>query len=171
MKAWVKTLLVSHIITQKSRSKKKMVKVWAARITPLLIKRIMHFIMKSCRNGERKKQTASRVKMQKPRVWERGLFGPGCSNRRSWEKIHPSICPTPGEYVLCAFSDCKEAQVGCDLEMIGEYREKVAKRLFLRGGICTYNRNRQRRGAEGIVLPLLGSEGELYESHPKGDGD
>ena len=86
--------------------------------------------MKSCRNGERKKQTASRVKMQKPRVWGAWSLWTRLQQQERLGEDTPFNLSHSGEYVLCAFSDCKEAQVGCDLEMIGEYREKVAKRFF-----------------------------------------
>ena len=143
-----------------------MVKVWAARITPLFDKTNYAFYYEKL--PEWRKEKADRLKSENAKAQSVGAWSLW-TRLQQQEKLGedtPFNLSHSGEYVLCAFSDCKEAQVGCDLEMIGEYREKVAKR----GGICTYNRNRQRRGAKGNVLPLLGAEGELYESHPKGDG-
>ena len=76
-----------------------MVKVWAARITPLFDKTNYAFYYEKL--PEWRKEKAERLKSEnaKARVWEHGLFGPGCSNRRSWEKIHLLICPLRG---ICA---------------------------------------------------------------------
>ena len=61
MKAWVKTLLVSHIITQKA-GEKKMVKVWAARITPLFDK--TNYVFYYEKLPEWRKEKADRLKSE-----------------------------------------------------------------------------------------------------------
>ena len=129
MKAWVKTLLVSHIITQKA-GEKKMVKVWAARITPLFDKTNYAFYYEKL--PEWRKEKADRLKSESAKAQSVGAWSLW-TRLQQQEKLGedtPFNLSHSGEYVLCAFSDCKEAQVGCDLEMIGEYREKVAKRFF-----------------------------------------
>ena len=71
MKAWVKTLLVSHIITQKA-GEKKMVKVWAARITPLFDKTNYAFYYEKL--PEWRKEKADRLKSESAKAHSVGAW-------------------------------------------------------------------------------------------------
>ena len=107
-----------------------MVKVWAARITPLFDKTNYAFYYEKL--PEWRKEKADRLKSENAKAQSVGAWSLW-TRLQQQEKLGedtPFNLSHSGEYVLCAFSDRKEAQVGCDLEMIGEYREKVAKRFF-----------------------------------------
>ena len=146
-----------------------MVKVWVADISPLFSGEKYDACYAALPDWRKKK--ADSLKQEKARAQSVGvwtLWTQVCRKEGLPENVSYNLSHS-GNYVMCAYSTRPGARVGCDLEMLGEFREKTARRFFLPGGVCVYLRRKGRREAEP-VLPVLGAEGKLSESNQAGDG-
>lgn len=107
-----------------------MVHVWFADITPLLIEETYRRYYQESPVWRRKKADRykhGRGKAQSIGVWSlwervRGIYG--LPEGTIYNLSHS------GDYVLCACSDRDGVKVGCDLEVMKEFREPVARRFF-----------------------------------------
>ena len=107
-----------------------MVRVYIAKITPLLIEENYRAYYRKIPAWRQEKADKLRFKEDKARSVGAWIL---------WEKIKKAgqvpqeavfILSHSGDYVLCAYSDVAKAQVGCDLEEVKELRLSVARRFF-----------------------------------------
>lgn len=107
-----------------------MVKVWAARIVPLYSKEKYEACYQELPRWRKEKADRLRdlrAKAQSVGAWTLWMMirkQEGLPDDAVFNLSHS------GEYVMCACSDRKNVQVGCDLEMVRDIREKVARRFF-----------------------------------------
>ena len=107
-----------------------MVRVYIAKITPLLIEENYRAYYRKIPAWRQEKADKLRFKEDKARSVGAWIL---------WEKIKKAgqvpqeavfNLSQSGDYVLCAYSDVAKAQVGCDLEEVKELRLSVARRFF-----------------------------------------
>lgn len=107
-----------------------MVRVYIAKITPLLIEENYRAYYRKIPAWRQEKADKLRFKEDKARSVGAWIL---------WEKIKKAgqvpqevvfNLSHSGDYVLCAYSDVAKAQVGCDLEEVKELRLSVARRFF-----------------------------------------
>lgn len=110
-----------------------MVKVYVAKITPLLIEEKYKAYYRKIPAWRQEKADKFRFVEDKARsvgawaLWD---------NIREADQVPPDAVfnlSHSGEYVLCAYSDNEKAQVGCDVEERKELRLSVARRFFCEG--------------------------------------
>lgn len=107
-----------------------MVHVWFADITPLLIEETYRRYYQKAPAWRRGK--ADRYRHERERAQSIGVWS-------LWERVRERYrlpegtvynLSHSGDYVLCAFSDRNGVKVGCDLEVMKEFRELIARRFF-----------------------------------------
>lgn len=107
-----------------------MVKAWIAKINSLYFKEKYE----SCYQllPEWRKEKADRLRNPKAKAQSAGVWTLWMEIRKRERLPEDAVfnLSHSGDYVMCACSDRRDVQVGCDLEMIGEMREKVARRFF-----------------------------------------
>ena len=138
-----------------------MVKAWIAKINSLYFKEKYE----SCYQllPEWRKEKADRLRDPKAKAQSAGVWTLWMEIRKRERLPEDAVfnLSHSGDYVMCACSDRRDVQVGCDLEMIGETREKVARRFFCQEEYIYII---------GDVLPILGVKRKFYESHTKRNG-
>ncbi len=109
-----------------------MVHVWFADITPLLIEEIYQRYYQEAPAWRRKK--ADRYRHVGGRAQSIGAWSLWEQIRRRYGLSEETVynLSHSGDHVLCAFSDSDGVKVGCDLEVMKEFREPVARRFFCR---------------------------------------
>lgn len=108
-----------------------MVRAWAADVSPLCREERYRYYYEKLPEFRRRKADALRIPEMKAQsagawiLWERIRAEYGLRESAVFNLSHS------GSYVMCAVSlDGKAARVGCDLEQVGQLREKVAERFF-----------------------------------------
>lgn len=107
-----------------------MVRIWIADIKPLLIEETYQAYYDKVPGWRKEKADKLRNMEDKARsigawiLWEKMQETLQISENAVYNLSHS------GRYVLCACSDRENVQVGCDVEMTGKLRMKVAKRFF-----------------------------------------
>ena len=107
-----------------------MVRVYIAKITPLLIEENYRAYYRKIPAWRQEKADKLRFKEDKARsvgawiLWEKIKKAGQVPQEAVFNLYHS------GDYVLCAYSDVAKAQVGCDLEEVKELRLSVARRFF-----------------------------------------
>lgn len=110
-----------------------MVRVYIAKITPLLIEKNYGAYYRKIPAWRQEKADKLRFKEDKARsvgawiLWEKIQKAGQVPQEAVFNLSHS------GDYVLCAYSDAAKAQVGCDLEEVKELRLSVARRFFGEG--------------------------------------
>ena len=107
-----------------------MVKVWVADISPLFSGEKYDACYTALPDWRKKK--ADSLKQEKARAQSVGvwtLWTQVCRKEGLPENVSYNLSHS-GNYVMCAYSTRPGARVGCDLEMLGEFREKTARRFF-----------------------------------------
>ena len=107
-----------------------MVKVWVADISPLFSGEKYDACYAALPDWRKKK--ADSLKQEKARAQSVGvwtLWTQVCRKEGLPENVSYNLSHS-GNYVMCAYSTRPGARVGCDLEMLGEFREKTARRFF-----------------------------------------
>lgn len=110
-----------------------MVRVYIAKITPLLIEENYGAYYRKIPAWRQEKADNLRFKEDKARsvgawiLWEKIRKAHQVPQKAVFNLSHS------GDYVLCAYSDVAKAQVGCDLEEVKELRLSVARRFFGEG--------------------------------------
>lgn len=107
-----------------------MVKVWVADISPLLEQEFYEDCKRRLPLWRRDK--ADRLKGGRAKAQSVGAWMLWMQVQREERLSQDAVfnLSHSGNYVMCAVSDKKDVQVGCDLEVYGEYRDKVARRFF-----------------------------------------
>ncbi len=107
-----------------------MVKTWTAMINPLYSKEKYE----SCyqRLPEWRKEKADRLRNLRAKAQSVGawILWMEIQKREGMPKDAVFNLSHSGDYVMCACSDRRNVQVGCDLEIVGDIREKVARRFI-----------------------------------------
>ena len=107
-----------------------MVRVYIAKITPLLIEENYRAYYRKIPAWRQEKADKLRFKEDKARsvgawiLWEKIKKAGQVPQEAVFNLSHS------GDYVLCAYCDVAKAQVGCDLEEVKELRLSVARRFF-----------------------------------------
>lgn len=109
-----------------------MVYTWAADTRPLLEEEIYTEYFHQAPKWRQEK--AQKIRFREDQalsigawiLYERALREGGFSEKNRFNLSHS------GHYVLCTIAESTSLQTGCDLEMIGIFRENVAKRFFCR---------------------------------------
>lgn len=107
-----------------------MVKVWVADISPLFSGEKYDACYAALPDWRKKK--ADSLKQEQARAQSVGvwiLWMQVCRKEGLPEDVSYNLSHS-GNYVMCAYSTRPGARVGCDLEMLGEFREKTACRFF-----------------------------------------
>ena len=144
-----------------------MVRVYIAKITPLLIEENYRAYYRKIPAWRQEKADKLRFKEDKARsvgawiLWEKIKKAGQVPQEAVFNLSHS------GDYVLCAYSDVAKAQVGCDLEEVKELRLSVARRFF---GEREYRHIAETKDPDLAVLPLLGIKRKFHESHEEGHG-
>ena len=103
-----------------------MVKVWVADISPLFSGEKYDACYAALPDWRKKK--ADSLKQEQARA-QSVLWMQVCRKEGLPEDVSYNLSHS-GNYVMCAYSTHPGARVGCDLEMLGEFREKTARRFF-----------------------------------------
>lgn len=107
-----------------------MVKVWVADISPLFSGEKYDACYAALPDWRKKKADSlkqEQARAQSVGVWT--LWMQVCRKEGLPEDVSYNLSHS-GNYVMCAYSTRPGARVGCDLEMLGEFREKTARRFF-----------------------------------------
>lgn len=107
-----------------------MVKVWVADISPLFSGEKYDACYAALPDWRKKKADSlkqEQVRAQSVGVWT--LWMQVCRKEGLPEDVSYNLSHS-GNYVMCAYSTRPGARVGCDLEMLGEFWEKTARRFF-----------------------------------------
>lgn len=107
-----------------------MVKVWVADISPLFSGEKYDACYAALPDWRKKKADSlkqEQARAQSVGVWT--LWTQVCRKEGLPEDVSYNLSHS-GNYVMCAYSTRPGARVGCDLEMLGEFREKTARRFF-----------------------------------------
>lgn len=107
-----------------------MVKVWVADISPLFSGEKYDACYAALPDWRKKKADSlkqEQARAQSVGVWT--LWTQVCRKEGLPEDVSYNLSHS-GNYVMCAYSTRPGARVGCDLEMLGEFREKTAHRFF-----------------------------------------
>ena len=107
-----------------------MVKVWVADISPLFSGEKYDACYVALPDWRKKKADSlkqEQARAQSVGVWT--LWMQVCRKEGLPEDVSYNLSHS-GNYVMCAYSTRPGARVGCDLEMLGEFREKTARRFF-----------------------------------------
>lgn len=107
-----------------------MVRVWMADITPLLIEETYQAYYREL--PEWRKEKADRHHHLIDRAQSVGAWSLWMRVKERYGLLDEVVynLSHSGNYVLCAFSDTQGAKVGCDLEVVKDLREAVARRFF-----------------------------------------
>lgn len=107
-----------------------MVKVWTAKIVSLYSKERFEACYQKLPGW--RKEKADRLRSLEAKAQSVGAWTLWRIARRQGGLPETAVfnLSHSGEYVMCACSDRKDVQVGCDLEIVGEMRERVARRFF-----------------------------------------
>ena len=107
-----------------------MVRVWMADITPLLIEETYRAYYREL--PEWRKEKADRHHHLIDRAQSVGAWSLWMRVKERYGLLDEVVynLSHSGNYVLCAFSDTQGAKVGCDLEVVKDLREAVARRFF-----------------------------------------
>lgn len=107
-----------------------MVKVWLADIRPLLAEEMYQECYQRLPLWRRRK--ADRINSAAGRARSAGAWA-----LREYARARMEVCEDAvynlshsGDYALCAISSRKGARLGCDVETVKGFREKVAERFF-----------------------------------------
>ena len=107
-----------------------MVKVWVADISPLFSGEkydACYAVLPDWRKKKADSLKQEKARAQSVGVWT--LWMQVCRKEGLPEDVSYNLSHS-GNYVMCAYSTRPGAMVGCDLEMLGEFREKTARRFF-----------------------------------------
>ena len=107
-----------------------MVKVWVADISPLFSGEKYDACYAALPDWRKKKADSlkqEQARAQSVGVWT--LWTQVCRKEGLPKDVSYNLSHS-GNYVMCAYSTRPGARVGCDLEMLGEFREKTARRFF-----------------------------------------
>lgn len=107
-----------------------MVKVWVADISPLFSGEKYDTCYAALPDWRKKKADSlkqEQARAQSVGVWT--LWTQVCRKEGLPKDVSYNLSHS-GNYVMCAYSTRPGARVGCDLEMLGEFREKTVRRFF-----------------------------------------
>lgn len=107
-----------------------MVEAWFAEVSPLYDPDIYDYYYQMVPEFRRRKADALRFLQDRAlSIGAWALWMHVQQERRLGSEVVYNLSHS-GRYVMCAYSDCQGEEVGCDLEMIREYKDRVARRFY-----------------------------------------
>lgn len=107
-----------------------MVEAWFADVSPLYDPGIYDVFYRKA--PEFRRQKADALRFREDRVLSIGAWALWMHVRETRGLKEEAVfnLSHSGKYVMCAYSDRPGEDVGCDLEVIGSYKDQVAKRFY-----------------------------------------
>ena len=146
-----------------------MVEVWIAKVTPLLENRKSSFYYQQL--PLHRKEKADRLSVPLKRAQSIGVWVLWTKIKETYncDEKHAHSFSHSGEYAICAVetTGCKEAKLGCDIEKLREYKEKLPYRFFCESEINTLKEEKTLEGRKQLFCRYW----VLKESYLKATGE
>ena len=145
-----------------------MVEVWIAKITPLLDAKKSDFYYQQLPLHRKEKADRQLVPLKRAQsigvwvLWTKIKEEYNCSEEHAHSFSHS------GEYALCAVetTGCKNVKLGCDIEKLRDYKEKLPKRFFCESEIKSLSKEKTLEGRRQLFCRYW----VLKESYLKATG-